>query len=1023
MAKSLPRNHKSPGQQNDTAFRGYGRPGAGSEFSRRGFIAMGAAVAALAALPATALAGTGPQDTGAGMPSAGSEQWRRLFATPPRSVAPKFRWWWPNGQVDPAEIAREVGEVTAAGFGGLEVSDIHASGLLSLDAVDYGWGSASWVTALTTALTEAEAQGIEIDLTLSPGYPVCAPTITPDSPAASAELAHGVVTVPPGSTYSGPVPAAVLAPGAGVTRQTLVRVQAARTTGATAGGVTPLDQSSVIDLTATVSGGQVSWTAPSGSSSWVLISYWLRGTGQQPKGGAPFMTPTPYVVDHFSVAGTQAVTGMWEQLVLTDRIKRLLRTAGNAFFEDSLELSTTATIWTPELLTAFEQSLGYDLLPYLPVVVTINGKYQFSYAGTVSTHVRDDVNTVLSALYQVNHLLGFQGWANRLGLQYRMQPYGLSTDSLYFAAFLDVPEGETLGFKNLDDYRVLCGGRDLAGHLKLSCEAIAYANGAYSTTWNKGLQTIGSAYAGGVNQTVVHGFAYSDAPGATWPGFAAWSPYQKTAIGFSEAWGPRQPTWRHMPDVAGYLSRTQWALQTGTPKYDLVFYRQKGYTSTGIGAPWSTNSGIPIGWTHSFATDRALALPGVSVANGTLAANGPEFSAMILGPDQFDGSASQISPEGAHLLLGFAQAGLPTVVLGDWSAPVATGVATDEANSDVAARIAELLSLPTVVNVATQDLIPGALAQLGVLPRVQYTSSTLMTVHRTDADTDVYYVANARHAESRKISPISQVAWLTGHALGAVPYRLDAWTGTITRIAQFTRQGSQVGVPVALNPGESMIVVLAPPGWAGAASAVQVTGTDADAVLIDGDNVVVRAAQAGQYTVTLGDGSTLHGVIGPVPAPVPLTSWTLAAEDWQPGATATETLKPVVTMALSALAAWSAIPGLQDSSGVGHYRTTVTLPATWDQTLGATLSLGTVSDTFRVWVNGSLVPPTGILATSLDVGGLLQAGANTIEVEVATTLLNRLRVVTPAIYGIAARQAYGLIGPVVLTPYGQAIAS
>jgi hypothetical protein len=43
-------------------------------------------------------------------------------------------------------------------------------------------------------------------------------------------------------------------------------------------------------------------------------------------------------------------------------------------------------------------------------------------------------------------------------------------------------------------------------------------------------------------------------------------------------------------------------------------------------------------------------------------------------------------------------------------------------------------------------------------------------------------------------------------------------------------------------------------------------------------------------------------------------------------------------------------------------------------------------------------------------------------VEVATTLLNRLRVVTPAVYGPAKPQAYGLLGPVRLTPYGQAVA-
>ena len=68
------------------------------------------------------------------------------------------------------------------------------------------------------------------------------------------------------------------------------------------------------------------------------------------------------------------------------------------------------------------------------------------------------------------------------------------------------------------------------------------------------------------------------------------------------------------------------------------------------------------------------------------------------------------------------------------------------------------------------------------------------------------------------------------------------------------------------------------------------------------------------------------------------------------------------------------------------------------------------------------MPPAGILNSRADLGNLLHPGVNTIEVEVATTLINRLRTVTPAIYGVATRQAYGLLGPVRLLPYAEAAA-
>jgi len=503
------------------------------------------------------------------------------FAAPPARFAPKFRWWWPNGEVGPDEIAREVDAVADAGCGGLEVADVHHSGLLTLDIERFGWGSPQWVAALDRALTQAVRRGISIDLTIGPSWPAAVPTITPDSAAASRELAHGVVAVPGGSTYSGPVPPSVLPANAAATTATLFAVQAVRATGPPVSNVTPLDQSSLIDLTAAVVNGQLTWSAPAGD--WVLISFWLRGSGQQPEAG-PFTTPTSYVVDHFSALGTHVVTDLWEETILDDRMRRLLRQAGGAFFEDSLELETQSTIWTPNLPSEFAARAGYELAPFLPVLVQLKGKYQFRYDVTLTTHVRDDLNRVLSDLYRDNHLIALREWAHGLGMQLRVQPYGQPTDSLDFAALLDIPEGESLGFKNLDDYRVLSGGRDLAGHVKLSCEALAYANGAYSTTWHKALQTAGSFYAGGVNQTVIHGFAYADAPGATWPGFAAFSPYNQTGIGFAEAWGPRQPTWAHMPDIAGYLARSQFVLQTGTPKYDLLFYHQKRHPSTCIRA-------------------------------------------------------------------------------------------------------------------------------------------------------------------------------------------------------------------------------------------------------------------------------------------------------------------------------------------------------------------------------------------------------------------------------------------------------
>jgi hypothetical protein len=158
-----------------------------------------------------------------------------------------------------------------------------------------------------------------------------------------------------------------------------------------------------------------------------------------------------------------------------------------------------------------------------------------------------------------------------------------------------------------------------------------------------------------------------------------------------------------------------------------------------------------------------------------------------------------------------------------------------------------------------------------------------------------------------------------------------------------------------------------------------------------------------------------------VPDAVTPDRWRLEVEDWYPGSDAMRTGIVRRVLTLDTLLPWSQIPELADSAGTGRYRTTVALPSDWTSAHGAYLELGQVSDTFRVTVNGTRLAPADRLHPVVDLGGHLRRGANDIEVEVATPLINRLRVAQPAVFGAAARQAYGLMGPVRLVPYVQAV--
>jgi hypothetical protein len=84
-------------------------------------------------------------------------------------------------------------------------------------------------------------------------------------------------------------------------------------------------------------------------------------------------------------------------------------------------------------------------------------------------------------------------------------------------------------------------------------------------------------------------------------------------------------------------------------------------------------------------------------------------------------------------------------------------------------------------------------------------------------------------------------------------------------------------------------------------------------------------------------------------------------------------------------------------------------------TTNAFLDLGEVFDTAQVTVNGHHLPPVNLLNPIVDLSAHLRRGRNTIQVEVATTLFNRLRVEQPNTY-TGNRQNYGLLGPVRLIP-------
>lgn len=971
---------------------------------RRRAVLVGAVVAGLASTGV--LVTTGPAvaepraEIGTASPAAA---YVAGFATPATEFKPKTRVWWACGNITTAEIQTQLQYVEDAGFSGVEI-------ICFSSLPQFGWGSDAMNARMQDALDIAEDLGLTVDWTVSGSWPLNVPGVGADDTAAAKEMVQGRAIVAAGQSFAGPVPEPAAAPAADVTEKQLIAVQAVRCeTDCTEDGTVALVPGSLVDLTDQVDGGNLAWTAPA-EGTWALVSSWQRGTGQVSVVRG-FNNVTPGVVtDHFSRAGVDAGIDYWNTDVLTPAMRAGLRATGGDIFEDSLELDSRFH-WTPELLDEFQERRGYDLRPYLPILVIPDIHRQ--YAGTPISNpatyamspaedvrVRRDYYDTLTELYRENHMQPLREFAHGLGMNYRAQAYGTTTDFSALSLDMDVVEGEGLAesltaspLNRVDEYyRNQTASVSLTDKTIMSSECCAIGNSAYAVPWEDQIARFNGAYVGGVNQIVLHGVAQQNANGQKWPGYSPFT--SQGGNGFSDAHGPRMPSWGDVPKITEWMSRMQYALRSGQEKVDVAVFRD--IVSHGHADVTSLSAD---GYTYEYVSPAHLALDSVFVRDGVLAPDAAGYRALVVAEQD------TLRVDSARRILTYAEAGLPVVIVGDLPA---TTPGRDGKDADLQAVLDDLVSQPSVARVAEQSGLADALAELGADPAaVPATGSKIMTAHRSVAAGDLYLAWNPTKA------PVERVFTFEGTG---TPAALDAWTGTVEPVAAYRQVAGGIQVKVSLKPGESMLYGI---GTFTKALPVHVDEL-LDGVTATGDgDLSIDGAGPGTYAARLSNGREVSGDIARVANPVDLSTWDLTVEDWHRDA-ALDLERTTSTHQLDGLKPWSQLPGLEDSSGIGTYRTTVNLPQTWTGGRTARLDLGTVTDTFDVTINGRHVDDIDQTTATADVTDYLQRGENTIEVRVATMLRNRLRVTAgfPA-QATQARQDYGLIGPVTLQPYGR----
>ncbi|MDR1673136.1 MAG: glycoside hydrolase family 2 protein [Bacteroidales bacterium] len=554
-----------------------------------------------------------------------------------QEVKPWTRWWIPGSAWRNADITELLEAYEKAGLGGVEITTIY--GVRGYEDRFMNFLSPQWMEKFVFALHEAERIGMGVDLANASGWPFGGPWVPQE--IACKNVMSRVWTLHGGETLTDPVV---------YTQSPLLRAIGKRTDIARLKEPVAANDSlqeyafdqvrfpkqlplivvtankvgarQVIDLTEKVVDGKLEWTAPDGE--WLICALFQGYHGKMVERAGPGGEGD--VIDHFSETAIRQYLAKFDEAFKGYDLHHL-----RYYFSDSYEVDDAAgeSGWTPDFPEEFKKRRGYDLLGYLPALLSrdsaeINARVLYDYRRTI--------NDLLLEEYTAN----WQQWAARQGKGIRNQAHGSPANVLDLYAQSDVPEIE--GY-DIVDIKSAPSAAHVTGKKLTSCEAATWLGEHFTNTLGGVKEAVDKHLLGGVNHVFYHGtcFSPSDAP---WPGWLFYA-----AVHFQ----PENSFWDDFGSFNQYVARCQSALQAGKPNNDILVYftisdlwskaagrgsllrpaglhsgTQFGQTSLGESAHYITGKG----WSWDAVSDRQIAE--LTAGNGNIRTGGVEYRTLLV---------------------------------------------------------------------------------------------------------------------------------------------------------------------------------------------------------------------------------------------------------------------------------------------------------------------------------------------------------------------------------------------------------
>lgn len=502
------------------------------------------------------------------------------FENPASPYKPFVRWWWNGNKIEKAELARELRVLKEAGIGGVEINPISfPSRTDDMGKPSIEYLSDAWIDLLKFALEEAKSLGMTCDLLVGTGFPMGGEFLEDEERTQIVVLAVKRFTGPLETELSlfdlyKEADPMIKNPYSGRTMEMLqVKLMPE-----------PLDSlDQIVDLSDQIKTGKIKVTVPAGDYA-VCALVKVQGFMQVIQGSPGGMGP---VLNHFDGRAVKKYLNLMSETI-QQRIGSLAPYV-RSFFVDSME--TEGANWSSDMRAEFQKRRGYDLYPYLPIVLvkiggmgnTISHSYPVKTSAALkemAARIRYDFELTKAELFNEHFVKNFSQWCKDNKIKSRAQAYGRGYFPLEGSFDLDIPEcetwlkygiGEDITENELTQYPWHLGrGYTMinkivssAAHLKdkrvVSSEELTNTE----MVFNESLEIfkIGGDQStmSGVTHPVFHGFNYSP-PEAAFPGWITYGGYLNE----------KNTMWPYFKHYTTYRARLSALLQQSTMFADIA---------------------------------------------------------------------------------------------------------------------------------------------------------------------------------------------------------------------------------------------------------------------------------------------------------------------------------------------------------------------------------------------------------------------------------------------------------------------